>query len=181
MNKRNGVTAAVSLLTALAACVRPATVFADTTTTASETTSAVSSDTTASQTSSQTETTAVSTELTTAAPATVTTAPHQQIFTDPASRIQYEILPDNTLRLTEFRWETDELEVQIPPQIDGKNITVTIHSDGSLEVEDQGRGVPYNYNAKEKLNGFQIVYQNHLISLKSASWKKNLLRPCKNP
>ena len=124
MNKRNGVTAAVSLLTALAACVRPAAVFADTTTTASETTSAVSSDTTASQTSSQTETTAVSTELTTAAPATVTTAPHQQIFTDPASRIQYEILPDNTLRLTEFRWETDELEVQIPPQIDGKNITV---------------------------------------------------------
>ena len=41
----------------------------------------------------------------------------------------------------------------------GKNITVTICLDGSLMVEDQGRGVPYDYNAKEKMTGFQIVYQ----------------------
>lgn len=41
----------------------------------------------------------------------------------------------------------------------GKNIIVTIHDDGSLQVEDQGRGVPYDYNSKENMNGFQIVYQ----------------------
>ena len=36
---------------------------------------------------------------------------------------------------------------------------MTICLDGSLMVEDQGRGVPYDYNAKEKMTGFQIVYQ----------------------
>ncbi|MFA6829551.1 MAG: DNA topoisomerase IV subunit B [Bacilli bacterium] len=41
----------------------------------------------------------------------------------------------------------------------GKNIYVTIHSDGSLEVQDQGRGVPFDYNKTEKMSGFQIVYQ----------------------
>lgn len=40
----------------------------------------------------------------------------------------------------------------------GKNITVTIHKDGSLSVRDEGRGIPYDYNAKEKKDGFDIIF-----------------------
>lgn len=40
----------------------------------------------------------------------------------------------------------------------GKNITVTIHKDGSLSVKDEGRGVPYDYNEKEKKDGFDIIF-----------------------
>ena len=40
----------------------------------------------------------------------------------------------------------------------GKNITVTIHKDGSLSVKDEGRGIPYDYNAKEKKDGFDIIF-----------------------
>ena len=65
----------------------------------------------------------------------------------------------STLGLHHLIWEIVDNAVDEANEGYGKNITVTIHSDGSLEVEDQGRGVPYNYNAKEKLNGFQIVYQ----------------------
>ena len=65
----------------------------------------------------------------------------------------------STLGLHHLIWEIVDNAVDEANEGHGKNITVTIHSDGSLEVEDQGRGVPYNYNAKEKLNGFQIVYQ----------------------
>ena len=65
----------------------------------------------------------------------------------------------STLGLHHLIWEIVDNAVDEANEGYGKNITITIHSDGSLEVEDQGRGVPYNYNAKEKLNGFQIVYQ----------------------
>lgn len=40
----------------------------------------------------------------------------------------------------------------------GKNITVTIHEDGSLSCRDEGRGIPYDYNAKEKKDGFDIIF-----------------------
>lgn len=40
----------------------------------------------------------------------------------------------------------------------GKNITVTIHEDGSLSCKDEGRGIPYDYNAKEKKDGFDIIF-----------------------
>ena len=40
----------------------------------------------------------------------------------------------------------------------GKNITVTIHKDGSLSVKDEGRGMPYDYNEKEKKDGFDIIF-----------------------
>lgn len=40
----------------------------------------------------------------------------------------------------------------------GKNITVTIHKDGSLSVRDEGRGIPYDYNEKEKKDGFDIIF-----------------------
>lgn len=65
----------------------------------------------------------------------------------------------STLGLHHLVWEIVDNAVDEANEGYGKNIYVTIHTDGSLEVEDQGRGVPYDYNAKEKMNGFQIVYQ----------------------
>ena len=65
----------------------------------------------------------------------------------------------STLGLHHLVWEIVDNAVDETNEGYGKNIYVTIHADGSLEVEDQGRGVPYDYNAKEKMNGFQIVYQ----------------------
>lgn len=65
----------------------------------------------------------------------------------------------STLGLHHLVWEIVDNAVDEANEGYGKNIFVTIHNDGSLEVEDQGRGVPYDYNAKEKMNGFQIVYQ----------------------
>lgn len=41
----------------------------------------------------------------------------------------------------------------------GKNIYVTIHADNSITVEDQGRGVPCDFNHKEKMSGFDMVYR----------------------
>ncbi len=40
----------------------------------------------------------------------------------------------------------------------GKRIYVTIHNDGSVSVLDEGRGIPCDYNAKEKMDGFDIVF-----------------------
>ena len=40
----------------------------------------------------------------------------------------------------------------------GKKITVTIHVDGSLSVQDEGRGIPCDYNEKEKMDGLDIVF-----------------------
>ena len=65
----------------------------------------------------------------------------------------------STIGLHHLVWEIVDNAVDEANEGYGKNIYVTIHEDGSLEVEDQGRGVPYDYNAKEKMNGFQIVYQ----------------------
>lgn len=65
----------------------------------------------------------------------------------------------STLGLHHLVWEIVDNAVDEANEGYGKNIYVAIHADGSLEVEDQGRGVPYDYNAKEKMNGFQIVYQ----------------------
>jgi topoisomerase IV subunit B len=41
----------------------------------------------------------------------------------------------------------------------GKLITVTIHTDGSISIEDEGRGVPCDFNHKEKMSGFDMVYR----------------------
>ena len=65
----------------------------------------------------------------------------------------------STLGLHHLVWEIVDNAVDEANEGYGKNITVTICFDGSLMVEDQGRGVPYDYNAKEKMTGFQIVYQ----------------------
>ena len=40
----------------------------------------------------------------------------------------------------------------------GKKIIITIHKDGSLSVLDEGRGIPCDYNEKEKMDGLDIVF-----------------------
>ena len=40
----------------------------------------------------------------------------------------------------------------------GNYIKVTILKDGSLSVEDHGRGIPYDFNEKEKKDGFDIIF-----------------------
>ena len=38
-----------------------------------------------------------------------------------------------------------------------KNIKVTLHKDGSLEVEDDGRGMPVDIHPKEKIPGVELI------------------------
>ncbi len=38
-----------------------------------------------------------------------------------------------------------------------KNIQVTVHKDGSLEVEDDGRGMPVDIHPKEKISGVELI------------------------
>ena len=38
-----------------------------------------------------------------------------------------------------------------------KNIKVTLHKDGSLEVEDDGRGMPVDIHPKEKVPGVELI------------------------
>ncbi len=40
----------------------------------------------------------------------------------------------------------------------GKQITVTVYSDGSYEVEDRGRGIPLGYNPKEERFNWELVF-----------------------
>ncbi|MBR4909710.1 MAG: DNA topoisomerase [Clostridia bacterium] len=40
----------------------------------------------------------------------------------------------------------------------GKKIIVTLYSDGSIEVEDFGRGCPVDYNSKENCFNWELVY-----------------------
>ena len=65
----------------------------------------------------------------------------------------------DTVGLHHLVWEIVDNAVDEANEGYGKNISVIIHDDGSLEVIDQGRGIPYDYNQKEKMSGFQIVYQ----------------------
>ncbi len=65
----------------------------------------------------------------------------------------------DTVGLHHLVWEIVDNAVDEANEGHGKHIYVTIHDDGSLEVQDQGRGIPYDYNKAEKKNGFQIVYQ----------------------
>ena len=38
-----------------------------------------------------------------------------------------------------------------------KNVQVTVHKDGSLEVEDDGRGMPVDIHPKEKISGVELI------------------------
>ena len=38
-----------------------------------------------------------------------------------------------------------------------KRITVTLHPDGSVEVEDDGRGIPVDVEPKTRLTGVEVV------------------------
>ena len=40
----------------------------------------------------------------------------------------------------------------------GKKINITIHTDGSITIADEGRGIPCDYNEKEKMEGLDIVF-----------------------
>lgn len=39
----------------------------------------------------------------------------------------------------------------------GKLITVTIHKDGSLSIQDQGRGIPVEFNSKYNMNALEML------------------------
>jgi DNA gyrase subunit B len=39
-----------------------------------------------------------------------------------------------------------------------KNITVTLHADGSVQVDDDGRGVPTDVNARTGMSGVELVF-----------------------
>lgn len=41
----------------------------------------------------------------------------------------------------------------------GRKIGVSLNADGSVTVEDEGRGVPWDMNSKEGVSGFDIVYR----------------------
>ncbi|MBR6107919.1 MAG: leucine-rich repeat domain-containing protein [Oscillospiraceae bacterium] len=128
MNKRKGLHALLISAAAAAVCLMQcAPVSAETTTVPAETTTAPAAESTtapteAAATVTEPETTsATEPEITTTE--AVTTTLHEVNISDPLTRIKYEALPDGSLCLTEYRWESDELTVTIPEQIDGKTVT----------------------------------------------------------
>lgn len=56
-------------------------------------------------------------------------------------------------------WELIDNAVDEANEGHGKNIYITINTDGSITIQDEGRGVPFDYNKKEKKNGFELVFQ----------------------
>ncbi|HBD06143.1 MAG TPA: DNA topoisomerase IV subunit B [Firmicutes bacterium] len=64
----------------------------------------------------------------------------------------------DTTGLHHLVWEAVDNAVDEANEGYGKHIYITINSDGSITIQDEGRGVPYDYNAKEKKYGFELVY-----------------------
>lgn len=64
----------------------------------------------------------------------------------------------DTQGLHHLIWEIIDNAVDEASEGYGKNIYVTLNMDDSVTIEDEGRGVPCDYNEKEKMNGFDIVY-----------------------
>ncbi len=125
MNHRKGLRALLASAAVLAVCAaQTGAAFAETTTLPAETTAAPA-DTTASALPESTVPLPESTTLqeTTAFSEVTSTAAAPTAISDVTGRIKYDALPDGTLCLTEFRWETNELEVRIPAEIGGKAIT----------------------------------------------------------
>ena len=44
-----------------------------------------------------------------------------------------------------------------PLRVTARKITVTVHNDGSLEVADDGRGMPVDIHPKEKIPGVELI------------------------
>lgn len=65
----------------------------------------------------------------------------------------------DTQGLHHLIWEIVDNAVDEANEGYGKEINITINQDNSITVEDQGRGVPCDYNEKEKMSGFDIVYK----------------------
>ena len=131
MNKRNRSRVVCAGVTAWMLCALPLmTAHADTTTIPAETTAAATAaaaetTTLSEQVTTEPTTSETTTETTVLQTIAVPTQPFQvAVHSDPATRMTTEPLPDGTLCLKEFRWESGELRVEIPAQIDGKDITV---------------------------------------------------------
>lgn len=56
-------------------------------------------------------------------------------------------------------WEIIDNAVDEANEGYGKHIYVTLHLDGSISIQDEGRGVPCDMNEKEKLSGFDLIYR----------------------
>jgi len=119
MDKRKGMCRLlISLAAAVVCSVQPVTAWAETTTVPEETTTAPASSTTVTETE---VTTTTVTEAAVTEPAVTT--PRVIQISDPESRMKFEVLPDDTLCLTEYRWESDEFQITIPEQYEGKTVT----------------------------------------------------------
>ena len=55
-------------------------------------------------------------------------------------------------------WEIVDNAVDEAANGHATKITVTLHSDGSASVEDDGRGIPTDIHPKEKVSGVQLVF-----------------------
>ncbi len=64
----------------------------------------------------------------------------------------------DTTGLHHLVWEIIDNSVDEANEGYGKNIYITINTDGSITIQDEGRGVPCDYNEKEKMNGFELVF-----------------------
>ena len=60
--------------------------------------------------------------------------------------------------------DTDKLAKLIPAELGitlagfGKKIKVTLHTDGSVSVEDEGRGIPFGLHPEEKAPVVELVF-----------------------
>ena len=55
-------------------------------------------------------------------------------------------------------WETIDNAIDEALSGWGKKIYINIYKDGSISVQDEGRGIPCDYNEQEKMDGLDIVF-----------------------
>lgn len=55
-------------------------------------------------------------------------------------------------------WETIDNAIDEALSGWGKRIYINIYKDGSISVQDEGRGIPCDYNEQEKMDGLDIVF-----------------------
>ena len=64
-------------------------------------------------------------------------------------------------------WEIVDNAVDEAVNGHGKKITVTLMADGSITIEDEGRGVPVDIHEKTGINANKKVHKNPLIAKKN--------------